>query len=46
MFGRLSMIGSPLMVMPEATTSSRTGTTSGPELLAPSPDTSITRRMP
>ena len=34
------------MVMPLATTSSRATVTSGPLLLTPSPETSITRRMP
>ena len=45
-FGRFNMIGRPLMVMPAATTSSRTIVTNGPLLLAPSPETSMTRRMP
>ena len=45
-FGRFSMIGRPLMVMPAETTSSRASVTSGPLLLVPSPETSITRLMP
>src|SRR5207244_5400723 len=45
-FGRLSMIGRPLMVMPAASTSSRASVTKVPLLLAASPETSTTRRNP
>ena len=46
-FGRFSMIGSPLMVMPvgEHLVALR-DRPAGRELLGPSPDTSITRRSP
>jgi hypothetical protein len=40
------MIGKPLIVMPEASTSSRVGTINWPALLVPSPETSTTRRKP
>ena len=39
-------IGRPLMVMPRASASSRAPMTGGPTLLAPSPETSMTRRAP
>ena len=41
-----AMIGSPLMVMPRASASSRAPVTGGPTLLAPSPETSMMRRAP
>ena len=41
---RLLMIASPLIVIPAATASSRASFTGRPELLVPSPDTSMTRR--
>ena len=43
---RLSTIGRPLMTMPSLISSSRMPVTGKPALLGPSPDTSITRRMP
>src|SRR6267378_4274017 len=46
MFGSFNMIGRPLTVMPLASTSSRVASISGPWLLVPSPETSITRLMP
>ena len=42
--GGFSMIGRPLTVM--SSSSSRVTVTRSPWLLAPSPETSITRRMP
>src|SRR5688500_3527748 len=40
------IIGRPLMVMPRSSTAWRTGSTGDPELLGPSPETSMTWRIP